>query len=270
MSPTALYVGYTFPSRSLARRANRRHADCLAYGKKQKNKKKERENDAKRHGCVVSIAFRSRSDVTTACPAAAADPFRGFTFEKKKERNRPFPRRLLSYYLFVGRQAFRVFNHLVSSCFCFSTAPCYAPFFSLAHAINFLFDISLYIIKLSYYGARIRFSLRIVRSIRSFIRSTSFNAASYPRVHVSSLLPPAFLLTRSLHRLCFFVPFFFIQTRMSLSSTALRRISRLQRPVHAITKQRIPSYRLAREAVSRAPLARGVTLERVGRTRALK
>lgn len=114
-----------------------------------------------------------------------------------------------------------------------------------AFAINFLFDI-LYIIKLSYYRVRIRLSLK--SSIHLFICLTSFNAASYPRSRFLLSFPlfapysPSSSHTYSLslflsfHRLrfCFF---YFIQTRMFLSSMALRGVSQgYKSPVHAITK----------------------------------
>lgn len=118
----ALYIGYHL---SLTRPCSPCESSSRRLSRMEKKKKNQREETRMRN----FNSFHSRSDVTTGCLAAVVDSFRGFTLKKKEEeRNGLFPQRLLSYYLFVGRQAFRVFNHLVSSYFCFSTASCYTSF----------------------------------------------------------------------------------------------------------------------------------------------
>lgn len=174
-------------------------------------------------------SFHSRFDVTTGCPAAAADPFRGFTLKKETRKKSSVPG---GSYRIICSPVDRLFvSSTTLSHFVFaSPLHLVIPHFFFAFAINVLFDISFYVIKLSYYRARIRFN--IIPSVHSFICLTSFNTAFYPRSRffpclsflslLLTLLPPH-ILSSSVS--FFFLIFYFIQTRLSLSSTALRGVS---------------------------------------------
>lgn len=118
-------------------------------------------------------SFRSRSDVTTGCPAGCSSA--GLHLKKKEKKSPSSPGG--SYRIICSSTGFSCLQPpcLILFLLLRCTLLYFIPFF--AFAINFLFEISLYIIKLSYYRARIHFSLK--SSIHLFICLTSFSIAFY-------------------------------------------------------------------------------------------